>query len=87
MCARATHFVIRGCDRIVITADKEGCSAMAQDTNTETAASLAARAERCRALARVAYFPLTAQMLIGLAQQLDGEAQRTRRPVEGSAAA
>ena len=60
---------------------------MAQDTSTETAASLAARAERCRALARVAFLPMTAQMLIGLAQQLDGEAQRKNRPETGSAAA
>ena len=59
---------------------------MAQDTKTgETAASLAARAERCRALARVAYVPMTAQMLVGLAQQLDGEAQRQDRLREGSA--
>ena len=60
---------------------------MAQDTITETAASLAARAERCRALARVAYMPMTAQMLLGLAQQLDGEALRNIRPLDGAAAA
>ncbi|HUB96612.1 MAG TPA: hypothetical protein VL993_11885 [Stellaceae bacterium] len=60
---------------------------MAQDSEIETAASLAARAERCRALARVAYLPLTAQMLLGLAQQLDGEAQRKARPPTTPAAA
>jgi len=49
---------------------------MVRESDAETAASLKARAERCRALARVAYIPLTASLLIGLAQQLDGEAQR-----------
>jgi hypothetical protein len=60
---------------------------MAQESKAETAASLNARAERCRALARVAYIPWTAKLLLGLAQQLDGEAQRRIQPPSGSAAA
>jgi hypothetical protein len=48
-------------------------------TDAETAASLKARAERCRGLSRVAYVPFTARMLLALAQQLDGEAERCAR--------
>ncbi|HXQ53208.1 MAG TPA: hypothetical protein VN802_19105 [Stellaceae bacterium] len=44
--------------------------------DAETAASLIARAERCRALSRVAYLPFAAGMLLALAQQLEGEAER-----------
>lgn len=44
--------------------------------DAETAASLKARAERCRGLSRVAYVPFAARMLGALAQQLDGEAER-----------
>ncbi len=44
--------------------------------DAETAESLRARAERCRALSRVAVLPFAYYMLEGLAQQLDGEARR-----------
>ena len=47
--------------------------------DAETAASLKARAERCRNLSRVAYVPFAARMLQALAQQLDGEAERRAR--------
>jgi hypothetical protein len=47
--------------------------------NAETAASLKARAECCRALSRVAYLPFAAGMLLSLAQQLEGEADRSAR--------
>jgi hypothetical protein len=52
------------------------------DPTKETAASLRARAERCRALARVARLPFAAQMLERLAEQFDGEAARLARPPE-----
>jgi hypothetical protein len=45
--------------------------------HAETAASLKARAERCRHLSRIAYVPFAERMLRALAQQLDGEAART----------
>ena len=79
--------LIRAAAAGVLVVDREGIEAMAQETDAETAASLAVRAERCRALARVAYLPMTAQMLVGLAQQLDGEAQRKNDPRHGSEAA
>ena len=44
--------------------------------DAETAESLRARAERLRALSRVAVLPFTHAMLQGLAQQLEGEAKR-----------
>ena len=45
-------------------------------TDAETAASLKARAERCRGLSRVAHLPFAERMLEALAQQLEGEAER-----------
>jgi hypothetical protein len=45
--------------------------------DAETAASLKARAERCRHLSRIAYVPFAERMLRALAQQLEGEAART----------
>lgn len=44
--------------------------------DAETAASLIARAQRCRHLSRVVYMPFAARMLSALAQQLEGEAAR-----------
>ena len=44
--------------------------------DAETASSLIARAQRCRALSRVAYVSFSAHMLQLLAQQLEGEAAR-----------
>jgi hypothetical protein len=45
--------------------------------DAETAASLMARAERCRHLSRIASIPFSVRMLHALAQQLEGEARRT----------
>lgn len=42
----------------------------------DTAASLRAKAARCRALARVVTVPFAAGMLARLAEQLEGEAER-----------
>jgi hypothetical protein len=53
---------------------------MISDPNTQTAQSLRARAERCRALARVARLPFAAQMLERLAEQFEGEAARALAP-------
>jgi hypothetical protein len=44
--------------------------------DAETAASLKARAERCRHLSRIACVPFAERVLRALAQQLDGEASR-----------
>jgi hypothetical protein len=52
--------------------------------NAETAASLKARAERCRHLSRIAYAPFAERMLRALAQQLEGEADRTEAALPSS---
>lgn len=49
---------------------------MTVDPNSQTIAFLRARAERYRALARVARLPFAAQMLERLAEQFEGEAAR-----------
>ncbi|MGH7091035.1 MAG: hypothetical protein ACREFQ_19215 [Stellaceae bacterium] len=46
------------------------------EAKAETVSSLRARAERCRAMARLAPLPFAAQMLLRLAEQFEGEAQR-----------
>lgn len=46
------------------------------EPKAETVSSLRARAERCRALSRVAPLPFAAQMLVRLAEQFEGEAAR-----------
>ena len=52
--------------------------------HAETAASLKARAERCRHLSRIAYVPFAERMLRALAQQLEGEADRTETALSSS---